>query len=150
MDESEMKKNKNFYFIKIKLDQILEYCLTWMLDRTWTLSFRKDRTECVIFDGVKKSEIGALRFHPSTQCNKRARMIQGCAKKRKKWALEKFYGIYIHICISEIYRALAASALKYGRFIWFSSYVRHKFPLNLEFRSRAHQPTLPRHLPSPS
>lgn len=58
MDESEVKKNKNFYFIKIKLDQILEYCLTWMLDRTWTLSFRKDRTECVIFDGAKKSEIG--------------------------------------------------------------------------------------------
>lgn len=56
----------------------------------------------------------------------------------------------IHICISEIYRAPAASALKYGRFIWFSSYVGHKFPLNLEFRSRAHQPTLsPRHSPPP-
>lgn len=32
MVELEVKKNKNFYFIKIKLDQILEYCLTWMLD----------------------------------------------------------------------------------------------------------------------
>lgn len=148
MDESEVKKNKNFYFIKIKYSTKY-WNIVWRgcsIELELYLSGKIERN--ALFSTVQKNRRSA--FPPSTQCNKRARMIQGCAKKRKKWALEKFYGIYIHICTSEIYRALAASALKYGRFIWFSSYVRHKFPLNLEFRSRAHQPTLPRHLPSPS
>lgn len=93
-------------------------------------------------NGVKKSEIGAIKG--LARCAKKK-------KKRKKMDARKIpRNLRIHICISEIYRAPAASALKYGRFIWFSSYVGHKFPLNLEFRSRAHQPTLsPRHSPPP-
>lgn len=90
----------------------------------------------------KKSEIGAIKG--LARCAKEK-------KKKKKMDARKIpRNLRIHICISEIYRAPAASALKYGRFIWFSSYVGHKFPLNLEFRSRAHQPTLsPRRSPPP-
>lgn len=60
--------------------------------------------------------------------------------------------LHVYTYIRNLSRPRSIRVKIYGRFIWFSSYVRHKFPLNLEFRSRGHQErlsTLPFPCPGP-